>query len=116
MIRSVLRSKGESLTTIGLFAGVGGIERGLELAGHRTEVLCEIDPGARRVLERHFKVEIKPDVRRFGAFPKVDLIAAGFPCQDLSQAGMTAGIKGAQSRLVEEVFKRLRDKKKGPRW
>ena len=51
-----------------------------------------------------------------GSFPKVDLIAAGFPCQDLSQAGMTAGIAGKQSRLIEEVFKRLRDKTNGPRW
>lgn len=107
---------GESLTTVGLFAGVGGIERGLELAGHRTELLCEIDLGARKVLEQHFKADIKRDVRKMGSFPKVDLIAAGFPCQDLSQAGMTAGIAGEQSRLIEEVFKRLRGKKNGPRW
>jgi len=116
IVRAVAGGKGESLSTIGLFAGVGGIERGLELAGHRSELLCEIDPGARRVLRRHFNAEVERDIRRMGAFPKVDLIAAGFPCQDLSQAGMTAGIKGKQSRLIGEVFKRLRDKKNGPRW
>src|SRR4051812_40153184 len=104
-------TRGESLTTIGLFAGIGGIERGLELAGHRSELLCEIDVGARKVLDHHFKKTIiKPDIRLMGRFPKVDLIAAGFPCQDLSQAGMTAGIDGKQSRLVEHVFKRLRTK------
>jgi DNA (cytosine-5)-methyltransferase 1 len=107
---------GESLTTLGLFAGIGGIERGLQLAAHRNELLCEIDPGARKVLEYHFTAKVERDIRKMGSFPKVDLIAAGFPCQDLSQAGMTAGIAGKQSRLVEEVFKRLRDKRNGPRW
>lgn len=110
------RNKGESLTTVGLFAGVGGIERGLELAGHHTQLLCEIDPGARRVLERHFDAAIEPDVRKVRSFPKVDLIAAGFPCQDLSQAGRTAGIIGGQSALIGEVFKRLRNRENGPRW
>ena len=106
-------SRGESLSTIGLFAGIGGIERGFELAGHETELLCEIDAGARKVLGRRFSAKVEPDIRRMGAFPDVDLIAAGFPCQDLSQAGMTAGIAGKQSKLVGEVFKRLRDRKKG---
>jgi DNA (cytosine-5)-methyltransferase 1 len=107
---------GESLTTLGLFAGIGGIERGLQLAAHRNELLCEIDPGARKVLEHRFTAKVERDIRKMGSFPKVDVIAAGFPCQDLSQAGMTAGIGGTQSRLVEEIFKRLRHKKNGPRW
>src|SRR5262245_13055889 len=59
---------------------------------------------------------VEPDVRRLRTFPKVDLIAAGFPCQDLSQAGRTAGILGKQSRLIGEVFKRLRSRANGPRW
>jgi DNA (cytosine-5)-methyltransferase 1 len=33
------------------------------------------------------------------------VIAAGFPCQDLSQAGRTAGISGRNSGLVGEVFR-----------
>jgi DNA (cytosine-5)-methyltransferase 1 len=112
----VAKTEGESLTTVGLFAGVGGIERGLELAGHRSELLCEIDLGARKVLQQHFRAKVEGDIRKLGSLPKVDVVAAGFPCQDLSQAGMTAGISGKQSRLVEQVFKRLRYKKNGPRW
>lgn len=104
------------LTTIGLFAGIGGIELGLSRAGYRTEMICEIDPGAAEVLRRRFGMHVKPDIRALGAFPKVDLIAAGFPCQDLSQAGRTAGIRGQQSRLVGEVFERLRSKANGPSW
>lgn len=110
------RNKSESLTSIGLFAGIGGIELGLQKAGYRPQLLCEIDPGARAVLSRRFKQTIKPDIRKLPAFPKVDIVAAGFPCQDLSQAGRTAGIRGSQSGLIDEVFNRLRSKKNSPRW
>lgn len=110
------RKKGENLSVAGLFAGIGGIELGLHQAGHRTEMLCEIDPGARRVLESRFDVPVAKDIRALKALPKVDVVAAGFPCQDLSQAGRTAGIAGDQSSLVGEVFKRLRQKANGPRW
>jgi DNA (cytosine-5)-methyltransferase 1 len=110
------RNKSESMTSVGLFAGIGGIELGLQRAGYHPEMICEIDPGAREVLTRQFGIEVKPDIRKLGAFPKVTLIAAGFPCQDLSQAGRTAGIVGTQSRLIAEVFKRLRSRANSPRW
>lgn len=110
------RSKSENHTAIGLFAGIGGIELGLSKAGYQTELICEIDPGASEVLKRRFGITVQPDVRRLRRFPKVDLIAAGFPCQDLSQAGRTAGIAGKQSRLIGEVFKRLGSRTNGPRW
>ena len=42
------------------------------------------------------------------SLPKVDLVTAGFPCTDLSQAGRTQGIRGQQSGLVAEVFRLLR--------
>ena len=52
------------------------------------------------------------DVRKLKSLPpKTDLIASGFPCQDLSQAGTTAGIWGAQSGLVWEVFRLVRKSK-----
>ena len=79
-------------------------------------MICEIDPGAAEVLRQRFGMMVEPDVRKLRAFPKVDLIAAGFPCQDLSQAGRTAGIGGQQSGLIGEVFKRLRSRSNGPRW
>lgn len=106
----------ESLSVVGLFAGIGGIEFGLQHAGHRTQLLCEIDPGASEVLRHHFNAEIKPNICELGPLPKVDLVTAGFPCQDLSQAGRTAGIGGVQSSLISEVFKRLGDKRTSPRW
>jgi DNA (cytosine-5)-methyltransferase 1 len=104
------------LTAAGLFAGVGGIELGLSRSGFHTQMICEIDPGAAAVLKCRFEMDVELDVRRLRALPKVDLIAAGFPCQDLSQAGRTAGIVGEQSRLVSEVFKLLQSRAGGPSW
>jgi DNA (cytosine-5)-methyltransferase 1 len=106
-----------ALRVAGLFAGIGGIELGLHRAGHASELLCEIDEGARAVLAAHFPgVALYPDVRELRELPPVDLVAAGFPCQDLSQAGKTAGIGGAQSGLVGEVFRLLAGIQGGPRW
>jgi DNA (cytosine-5)-methyltransferase 1 len=110
-------AKHASLRIAGLFAGIGGIEVGLHRAGHRTEFLCEIDPGAAAVLRHHFPdIPLTADVRKVKDLPAVDVIAAGFPCQDLSQAGRTAGIGGTQSSLVGEVFRLLDSRKRGLKW
>lgn len=102
---------------VGLFAGIGGLELGLTEHGWNTQLLCEVDPGAQAVLGSRFPdIPLHPDVTRLRSLPQnTDLVAAGFPCQDLSQAGRTAGITGSKSSLVDEVF-RLVKRKNGPRW
>ena len=106
-----------SLKVAGLFAGIGGIELGLEQAGHNTTLLCEVHPGAMRVLSAHFPdPELHSDIRKLDELPPVDLVTAGFPCQDLSQAGRTAGINGTQSSLVQEIFRILDKAERPPRW
>lgn len=104
-------------TAVGLFAGIGGLELGLSRSGWETSLLCEIDPAAQAVLAHQMPgVDLHSDVRKLRALPGgVDLVAAGFPCQDLSQAGRTRGITGQNSGLVGEVF-RLIKRKNGPRW
>ena len=92
-----------------LFAGIGGLDLGLERAGMICKFQVENDPYAIKVLETHW-----PGVPRFGDIrnvkgcdlPAVDLLCGGFPCQDLSQAGKRAGIEGARSGLWFE-FARL---------
>ena len=99
----------------GLFAGVGGFERGLATAGHETRLLCEIWEPARAVLAARFPdTDCRRDVCSLKSLPRdVDLLTAGFPCQDLSQAGLAAGIDGTRSSLVGEVF-RLLDRRRVP--
>ena len=91
----------------GLFAGIGGLERGLALAGHETIEMCEIWEPARAVLAANLPdVPCHRDVTTLKVLPgATDLLTGGFPCQDLSQAGRTAGISGKRSGLVGEVFR-----------
>jgi DNA (cytosine-5)-methyltransferase 1 len=105
------------LRVAGLFAGVGGIEAGLHDAGHSTSLLCEIDPAASAVLHARFPgVAIYPDVLQLESLPDVDLLTAGFPCQDLSIAGQRAGIAGRRSSLVSQVFRLLDAASPCPKW
>jgi len=100
------------LRVVGLFAGIAGLECGFRAAlgeGAHPTLLCESWQPARRVLSTHFPdVPLHPDVRDLPGLPSgTDVVTAGFPCTDLSQAGRTAGIGGHQSGLVEHVFAAL---------
>ena len=96
----------------GLFAGIGGIELGFQRAlgsDVETTLLCEWWEPAQQVLTTRFPdVEVHPDVRELTDLPaETTIVAAGFPCTDLSQAGRTAGIEGVNSGLVKHVFEVL---------
>ena len=93
----------------GLFAGIGGFELGMHRAGHQAELLCDVLPTSRAVLAERFPgVAYHDDITTLRSLPAgVDLLCAGFPCQDLSQAGRTAGLDGERSGLIGEVFRLL---------
>lgn len=74
-----------------LFAGIGGMDLGLERAGLECRWQVEINPFATRVLEKHWPgVRRRTDIRDFEPEPAeewhVDLICGGDPCQGNSQA------------------------------
>jgi len=94
----------------GLFSGAGGIELGFSRAGFKTVLLSEIEPSVRMLLRHGFPdVELAGDIREIDALPEVDVVVAGFPCQDISRAGRKAGIDGERSGLVHEVFRLAED-------
>ena len=77
-----------------LFAGIGGLDLGLERAGMVCSWQVEIDEYCRRVLAKHWPdVERFEDVRECGAhnLEPIDLICGGFPCQPHSVAGKRKG-------------------------
>ena len=93
------------LRVLSLFAGIGGIDLGLEAHGCKTVAYSEVDPYACRVMARHF-----PDAINLGDITTIDweatrelgidIICGGFPCQDISLAGNRAGIAdGTRSGL-----------------
>ncbi len=94
-----------------LFSGIGGMDLGLERAGMECRWQVEIDPFCQKVLAKHW-----PNVKRYGdiktvgeELERVDLIAGGFPCQDVSRVGSRAGIDGKRSGLWDEYLRLVRD-------
>lgn len=99
---------GKDKTIAAFFAGIGGIEEGFYRENAKTVFFCEKDERAKAVLAKHYPgVPIAHDISTVITIPKVDIITAGFPCQDLSQAGLKKGIEGKQSGLVQHLFRIL---------
>lgn len=101
-----------TLTFGSLFAGIGGFDLGFERAGMVCRWQVEIDEYCQRVLAKHW-----PHVRRWGdvrtfmrecAAERVDVIAGGFPCQDISASGTGEGLDGSRSGLWFEFSRIIR--------
>ena len=110
---------GKELSIAAFFAGIGGIEEGFHAEGCKTVFFCEKDERAKAVLSYHYPdVPIADDITTVTSIPKVDIVTAGFPCQDLSQAGLKKGIDGNQSSLVQHLFRILNSIEKSdlPEW
>lgn len=102
-----------------LFAGAGGGILGGMLLGHTTVCAVELEPYCRKVLLQRQRDGILPkfpiwdDVCTFDGKPwrgKVDVVAGGFPCQDISPArtnnhinGKHKGLQGNRSGLWSEM-------------
>lgn len=95
-----------------LFAGAGGGILGGILLGHTCVCAVEIEPYRRQdLLSRQRdgflpKFPIWDDIRTFEGRPWkgiVDIVAGGFPCQDISSAGKGEGIEGSRSGLWSEM-------------
>jgi len=88
---------------LSLCSGVGGLDLGLERAGHVPVGFCEVDKRCRSVLRRHWPdIPIDDDITTVDGKAwrgRVDLVAGGTPCQDLSVAGRRAGLDGERSGL-----------------
>ena len=97
------------LKVLDLFAGCGGMSLGLHrTGGFTTTAFCEIEPYAQKVLAKNFPgVPCFDDVATadFTSLGPVDLVAAGFPCQDISFAGKGAGLAGDRSGLFWHVIR-----------
>lgn len=76
-----------------LFAGVGGLRLALEAAGGQCVLTCEWDRFARKTYAAFYGEDhpIVGDIRALGAddVPTHDVLAAGFPCQPFSLAGVS---------------------------
>ena len=118
----------DELTELSLFSGYGGMSLGLRLAGLKTTTIgyVEVDTYAVKIIRQRqvdgwlSEAPVFGDIRRFlregwcELYQGVDLITAGWPCQDISVAGHGAGIEGERSGLWQETFECMRILR--PRW
>lgn len=76
---------------IDLFAGIGGFRLGLERVGGRCVYTSEWDKHAQRTYHAWFGDVPEGDIRSVDAqtIPDHDVLAAGFPCQPFSIAGVS---------------------------
>lgn len=105
------------MKVMGLFSGIGGFELALRRLGHDCVGVSDIDHGSTQVLRAQFPdVPVYGDVEAIQSINDADILTAGFPCQDLSQAGSKRGIRGTRSRLVDDVFRLIESATKKPEW
>ena len=95
---------------LGLFAGIGGMELGIQQAGvDEPSELYEWWQPARSVLAQRFgDADLNGDVIGLRDLHDATIVTAGFPCTDLSQAGRTSGLEGLASGLIRHVLQLLR--------
>lgn len=105
------------LTFGSAFAGIGGLDLGLERAGWECKWQIENDRFCNKILKKRW-----PSIKRYGdveavkteELETVDLLCGGFPCQDLSVAGKRRGLSGERSGLFWELVRLVRGLR--PRW
>ena len=105
---------------IDLFAGLGGIRKGVELAleerdvPHECVFTSEIKSHAITVLrQNHPDEEIHGDITQIESedIPDFDILCAGFPCQAFSYAGKRLGFEDTRGTLFFDVERIIKDKR-----
>jgi len=105
---------------ISLFSGYGGLEMGVQsVIGGDVVAHVEFDPAPSRILAHHW-----PAVPNLGDVTAVDwsalphggdvVMTGGFPCQDVSLAGLRRGLKdGTRSGLWSEFARGIDEVRPG---
>lgn len=99
----------EQLSVVSLFAGAGGLDTGLEMAGFNIVWANEYDGDACETYSANHKrtyVE-RGDVRKVDSFPKAEMVVGGYPCQGFSLAGNRL-ITDDRNYLYKEFIRCLR--------
>ena len=96
------------------FSGIGGFELGIERAIPNSKTIWQIeqDKFCQKVLQKNYpSATIYKDIKdlkneNLYSIEPVHIIIGGFPCQDISNAGLKKGIEhGEKSSLWKDMFR-----------
>lgn len=103
------------MTNLSLCSGYGGLDEAVEqITGNKTLVYAENDKYAAQVMAaRYPHAENLGDIKKtdwaaVAAQHQIETIAAGFPCQGLSNAGLRKGLLDARSAVWKNVAEAVR--------
>lgn len=107
-----------NLKCASFFAGVGGIDKGFEMAGFETIYANEFDKNAATTFKANFpnvKIDVCDirDLNESKDIPNFDIMLAGFPCQAFSVAGYRQGFDDEKGRgnLFFDLLRIIKKKK-----
>ena len=108
----------DTIRTIDLFAGIGGIRKGFEDTGKfKTVFANDFEPNCKKTYDLNFdstKLTIK-DIRDISIInddiPEFDFVLSGFPCQPFSLGGLKQGLEDEKGRgtLFQEIVRLLNE-------
>lgn len=101
----------QKLRVLDLFSGIGGFHLGLEATGgFETVAFCERNKWSAKSLPRGIPVHADVTCLHAGDVGPVDVICAGFPCQDASIANVEGtGTDGERTGLFRHIIRLARD-------
>ena len=104
---------GPSFSFAEVFSGIGGFRLALEHIGGRCVFACEYCRFAASTYRKNWSEDpaslLVGDICRIvpAQIPPHDLLVAGFPCQDFSNAGSLQGFNGSSGGLFLELVRLL---------
>jgi len=100
------------MKVVSLFAGCGGLDLGLERAGHKIVHASDIDKDCCDTYNTNFKHKaICIDVKNLNGqdLPEYDILVGGFPCQGFSVANIYRSVNDKRNELYVEIVRLLNE-------
>lgn len=99
-------------SVLDLFTGIGGVSMAMHNTGRfETRAVSENNIPASKVIAEKFGVHNIGDITKVSEFMTADVIAGGFPCQDIAHSGSGLGLNGARSGLWFHMLRAIQQVK-----
>ena len=99
-----MASSSGKFTFADLCCGIGGFHLGLAGPSSTCILACDIDPSCRETYEKNYGIKVQDDIFKLDDQAVVcDVLAAGFPCQSFSRAGLQRGMADERAKVYDKI-------------